>query len=261
MRLKTVLLVVVGLIVVLIAATVVVVKSIDFNKYKPLIAAQVKAATGRGLTIRGNLDLQLGFSPAVVAKDVAFANAPWGSRPEMVKLAQFEVEVALLPLIFRQIQVKRLILVQPDILLETDAKGTGNWAFGASAAAPSPKQPPGAQTALPAVAVQKVRVEKGTLVYRDGKTKLTTTLALDRLDIEAKEITSPLTFDLAAAYDGKAFTLAGTAGALAELQAPSRPYPLKLTLKAGGCDRGGGRQRGQAHGGRGTESEGVGQGC
>jgi uncharacterized protein involved in outer membrane biogenesis len=235
MRLKTVLLVVGGLIVVLVVAAVVVVKSIDINKYKPLIAEQAKAATGRELTIRGNLDLQIGFSPAVVVKDVSFANAPWGSRPEMVKLGQFEVEVALLPLIFRQIQVKRLILVQPDILLETDAKGTGNWAFGAPAAAPPPKQPTGEKTALPPVAVQKVRVEKGTLVYRDGKTKQTTTLALDRLDIEAKEITSPLTFDLAAAYDGKAFTLAGTVGALAELQAPSRPYPLKFTLKAGGA--------------------------
>jgi AsmA family protein len=234
-RLKTVLLVVVGLLVVLVVAAVVVVKSIDFNTYKPLIAEQAKAATGRELTIRGNLDLQIGFSPAVVVKDVSFANAPWGSRPEMVKLGQLELEVALLPLIFRQIQVKRLNLVQADILLETDAKGTGNWTFGAPAAAPPPKQPTGEKTALPSVAVQKVRVEKGTLVYRDGKTKQTTTLALDRLDIEAKDITSPLTIDLAAAYNGKAFTLAGTVGALAELQGPSRPYPLKLTLKAGGA--------------------------
>jgi uncharacterized protein involved in outer membrane biogenesis len=235
MRLKTVLLVVVGLIVVLVVAAVVVVKSIDVNKYKPLIAEQVKAATGRELTIRGNLDLQIGFSPAVVVKDVSFANAPWGSRPEMVKLSQFEVEVALLPLIFRQIQIKRLILVQPDILLETDGKGMANWTFGSPAAAQPSKQPTGEKTALPAVAVQKVRIEKGTLAYRDGKTKQTTTLALDRLDIEAKEITSPLTFDLAAAYNGKAFTLTGTVGAFAELQAPSRPYPLKLTLKAGGA--------------------------
>jgi hypothetical protein len=235
MRLKTALLVAVGLIVVLVVATVVVVKSIDVNKYKPLIAERVKAATGRELAIRGNLDLRIGFSPAVVVKDVSFANAPWGSRPEMVKLGQFEVEVALLPLIFRQIQVKRLILVQPDILLETDAKGTGNWAFGAPPVASTPKPPTGEKGSLPSVAVQKVRIEKGTLVYRDGKTKQTTTLALDRLDIEAKEITSPLTFDLAATYNGKAFTIGGTLGALAELPAPSSPYPLKFTLKAGGA--------------------------
>ena len=235
MRLKTVLLGVVGVIVVLVVAAVVVLKSIDVNKYKPLIAEQAKAATGRELTIRGNLDLQIGFSPALVVHDVSFANAPWGSRAEMVKLGRFEVEVALLPLIFRQIQVKRLILVQPDILLETDARGTGNWVFGSPAAVPPPRQPTGEKAALPAVAVQKVRIEKGTLSYREGKTKQTTTLALEHLDVEAKDLTSPLTFDLAAAYNGKAFTLNGTAGALAEFSAPSRPYPLKLSLKAGGA--------------------------
>jgi hypothetical protein len=235
MRLKIVLLAMVGVLVVLVVAVVVVLKSIDVNAYKPLIAEQAKAATGRELTIRGNLDLQIGFSPAVVVKDVAFANAPWGSRPEMVKLAQFEVEVALLPLIFRQIQIKRLILVQPDILLETDAKGAGNWSFGAPAAAPSATQPPGGKVAIPAVAVQRLRIEKGTLAYRDGRTKQTTTLALDRLDVEAQDIASPLAFDLAAAYNGKAFALTGTVGALADLQAPSKPFPVKLTLKAGGA--------------------------
>ncbi len=235
MRLKTVLLGVVGLIVVLVIAAVVVLKSIDVNKYKPLIADQAKAATGRQLMIRGNLDLQIGLSPAVVVHDVSFANAPWGSRPDMVTLGRFEVEVALFPLIFRQIQIKRLILVQPDILLETDAKGTGNWSFGPPAAASPPKQPTGEKVALPAVAVQKVRVEKGVLAYRDGKTKRTTTLALEHLDVEAKDLTSPLAFDLAAAFDGKAFTLNGAVGALAELQAPSKPYPLQLSLKAGGA--------------------------
>ncbi len=234
MRLKTVLLAVVGVLILLVVVVVVVLKSIDVNKYKPLITEQAKTATGRELTIRGNLDLQLGFSPAVVVKDVSFANASWGSRPEMVKLTSFEVEVALLPLIFRQVQIKRLILVQPDILLETDARGAGNWSFGAPAPA-APKQPSGEKTAIPAVAVHKVRIEKGTLAYRDGKTKKTTTLGLDRLDIEAKDMTSPLTFELVAAFDGKAFSLGGTVGALAELQSPSKPYPLKLALKAGGA--------------------------
>jgi hypothetical protein len=235
MQWKIVLLALVGVLVALVVAVAVVVKSIDVNAYKPLIAERAKAATGRDLTIRGNLDLHIGFSPAVVVKDVSFANAPWGSRPEMVKLAQFEVEVALLPLIFRQIQIKRLILVQPDILLETDAKGAGNWSFGAPAATPPPKGPPEGKVAIPAVALQKVRIEKGTLAFRDGKTKQAATLALDRLDIETTDIASPLAFDLAATYNGKAFSLVGTVGALNELQAPSKPFPVKLTLKAGGA--------------------------
>ena len=236
MRWKTIMIAVAGVILLIIVAAVVALRSMDFNKYKGLIAGQVKSATGRELKIGGNLNLEIGFSPAVVVEDVSFANAPWGSRPDMVKIRRFEVVVALIPLIFRDIQVKRLILVQPDILLETDARGKGNWSLGdAAAATPPPAKPGETKSGLAAIAVEKVRIEKGTLTYRDGRTKRATVLALDRLDLKAKGVTSPLEIDFAGAYGGKAFALAGTVGPLSELQAPSRPYPVKLSLKAGGA--------------------------
>ncbi|MBI4839486.1 MAG: AsmA family protein [candidate division NC10 bacterium] len=80
-----------------------------------------------------------------------------------------------------------------------------------------------------------MRIEKGSLAYRDGKTKRVTRLTLDRLDLRAKDVTSPLTIDFAGAYAGRPFVLAGTVGPLSELQALSRPYPVKLALKAGGA--------------------------
>lgn len=237
MRLKTMLIAAAGVILVIVVGTVVALRSLDFNKYKGLVVGQVKAATGRELKIGGNLGLAIGFSPAVVVEDVSFANAPWGSRPDMVKMHRFEVEVALIPLIFRDIRVKRLVLVEPDILLETDAKGNGNWSLGDAAARPAPRAAKPAETraGLAAIAVEKVRIEKGSLTYRDGRTKRATSLALDRLDLRAKDVTSPLTIDFAGAYAGKAFTLAGTVGPLSELQALSRPYPVKLALKAAGA--------------------------
>jgi uncharacterized protein involved in outer membrane biogenesis len=233
MRLKTVLVVVGVIVVVLIVGVMVAINTIDVNRYKGFVTEQAKAATGRDVRIGGNLDLRIGFTPAIVVDDVSVANAPWGSRPEMVKLRRLEVEVALFPLIFRQIRVNRLVLVQPDILLETDAKGMGNWVLSTPAAPSAPKQPPGEKTVLPAVAVQKLRIEKGTFTYRDGKTKRTTNMSVDRLDVEAKDLTSPLSVDLAAGYNGKPFTVTGTLGPLGELQTPSKPYPVKLVLKVG----------------------------
>ena len=235
MRLRNIAFAVLALLLVLVIAAVVAIRSIDFNRYKGLISDQAKAFTGRELKIAGNLDLKLGLTPAIAVEGVTFANAPWGSRPEMLRLQRLEVEVALIPLIFRQIQVKRLVLVQPDILLETDSKGTGNWSFGAPTTAPAPKPAAGGTGGVPAVAVEKLRVEKGTVAYRDGKTKQVTSLAVERLDLAAKDLSSPLGFDLAAAYNGKPFTASGTVGALGELQAPPRPYPVKVALKAGGA--------------------------
>jgi AsmA family protein len=236
LNLKMILMVAAGVILVIIVGVVLVLRSLDINKYRGLIAEQAKDATGRELKIGGKISLEIGFSPAVVVEDVSLANAPWGYRQEMLKVRRFEVEVALIPLIFRDIRIKRLILVQPDILLETDAKGIGNWSLGgATPSAPPATKPADTRGGLAALAVEKVRIEKGNLTYRDGKTKRATALFLDRLDLRAKDAASPLTIDLAAAYDGKAFTLTGTVGPLGELMAPPRPYPVTLTFKAGGA--------------------------
>jgi uncharacterized protein involved in outer membrane biogenesis len=234
MRLKTILMAAAGVVLLLGVAAAVALRSLDVNRYKGLIAGQVKAATGRELRLGGNLDLKIGLSPAVTAQDVSFANAPWGSRPEMMKLRRLELEVALLPLLFRDLRVKRLVLVQPDILLETNARGIGNWSLdGRASSSTAPGTKPGEPTAgLAGLAAEEVRIERGTLTYRDGRTRRATSLALHRLDLRAKDLTSPVRIDLSAAYNGKAFTLAGTLGPLAELRAPSRPYPVQLTLQA-----------------------------
>ena len=75
-----------GIVILVVAGVVtgiVIIKSLDFNEYRGLIAEQVKSATGRDLTISGELNLSLSLSPSVVVEGVTFANAPWGTRNEM----------------------------------------------------------------------------------------------------------------------------------------------------------------------------------
>ncbi len=109
------------LIVTVIVAVIALIAMTDFNQYRPLIADQVRQATGRNLEIKGRLGLALSLVPVVEISDVRFANAPWGSRPHMITLKRLEVRVRLLPLLSGAIEVERLILIEPDILLETDA--------------------------------------------------------------------------------------------------------------------------------------------
>ena len=45
---------------------------------------------------------------------------------------------ALLPLLSRRVEVHRLVLQSPDILLETDAEGRPNWAFAPAGVAAQP---------------------------------------------------------------------------------------------------------------------------
>ncbi len=49
MRLKTILMTVLGLLAVLVIAAIVVVQTLDFDQYRPVIAEKVREATGREL--------------------------------------------------------------------------------------------------------------------------------------------------------------------------------------------------------------------
>ena len=129
MRAKWILIIVVVLIIASLVVVYMILSSYDFNKFKPMVAEAVMNSTGRELTMAGDIRLDIGFWPALVVEDVSFQNADWGSRPEMVMVKRFEVRVALIPLIGGDIRIKRLILVEPDILIETNAAGESNLKF------------------------------------------------------------------------------------------------------------------------------------
>ncbi len=129
MRLRTVLKVAAVVVVALIVAAVAILYSIDPNDYRDDFAAEVERATGRKLTVTGEVDLELGLTPAITVRDVGFANAPWGSRPDMVRLRRFSVEVELMSLLAAALRIKRVRISGLDLLLETNSQGRGNWLF------------------------------------------------------------------------------------------------------------------------------------
>jgi AsmA protein len=207
----------------------------DPNDYKPRIAAAAEQATGRELTLAGPIRLRPSLRPTLAVEDVAFANAEWGSRPAMARLGAMEVTLAVLPLIRGEVAIERIVLVEPDILLETDAEGRGNWAFApraAEPAAPAPGAPPAERQAPPQVAVDLLRIERGTVAFRDGRTGQTVTVAIPRLEASVPA-GAPMRLDLEAVLDGTAVAVAGTAGPLARLLDPAArtPYPVDLTLR------------------------------
>ena len=215
-----------GVLVVLVVAVIVggiaMLKSMDFNEYRGLIAEQVKSATGRDLVIKGDLNLEISLSPALAVEGVTFANASWGSRKEMVKLNKFATEIDLIPLITGDIRVKRLVLTGLDILAETDAKGRGNWEF----ATPGEKKAETGGGKLPVV--QKVTLRDVRLTYKDGGTGKITKAVIDSLDVSASDASSPLEVALKGQYDSAAYDVTGQMGAINLLLSGGKPYPINL---------------------------------
>lgn len=241
-------LIVVAVLVLLIGGLAIVAANIDVNRFKPQIIAAVEEATGRKLQIGGDLKLSVFPKPAVSVKGISFANASWGSRPEMAKVGEFSAEVDLFALIGRRIQVDRLVLADVDVLLEKDRQGRANWEF--STAAKPQDQPRGQQPAPKTIddgsgiqlgipSLNNLLMKNIRLAYREAGQSPNQAVARDvRLDEFSLQSASGgmLAAKLRANFDGNDIVADGSFGTLAEMINPSKPWPVKLTLAIPNAD-------------------------
>ena len=149
----------------LVAAALAVPIFIDLNDYRDEIGNQFETATGRRLSIDGQIELSLLPLPTVTISGIRIANAPNGTAEDMVRLESAEVRVALLPLFRGSVQVDRVTLVAPVIEIERFADGSGNWTLATA--------PDNGEQTLPTddegeldLSFDDVAIEDGTVIYR-----------------------------------------------------------------------------------------------
>jgi len=99
-------------------------------KLTQMLILEVRETTGRELMIAG--PVSLGFFPriAVSAEQVRLSNAAWAKSPQMASLEKVALEISLLPLLNRRIEISSIQLSGLILHLETNAKGDGNWLMG-----------------------------------------------------------------------------------------------------------------------------------
>ena len=220
MRLRTFLKGVASVGVVATVALIGAVKAIDLDKIRVLLAAEVKAATGRELTIAGPLRLKLGWSPTVTAERVSLANVPGGSRKDMLVVERVEAEMALVPLLKHSVVVKRLLLVGPDLLVEADAKGRGNWRFARASPAPEVAGAP------------PVRFDIGEFLIKNGRVNWPggDSVALHKVVLQPAPDGQRLRLVVVGDWRATSFDATGTVGAPS---APGKPWPVQLNGSIG----------------------------
>jgi uncharacterized protein involved in outer membrane biogenesis len=210
------------LVVLLVASLYLFLATYDYNRLKPEITQAVKNATGRELTLGGDIKLDLGLLPALAVKDVKFANAAWGSQPQMLTADRIEAQVRLLPLLHRDVAVKRIALVGVDLFLETDPTGRGNWDFEGGAG----------RRAVPRTGMQidvaSVSIKELNFAFRNGKTGSTTRFTLAGLDTAEGPSADRQTVNIRGTWNGEPAELAGKIGLIRRLGG-GQPFPLDLT--------------------------------
>jgi len=137
---KWVLLAILLLAVVAAGAVGYLVATLDPNDYKPQIAAQVKKATGRDLTISGDIEWSLFPWLGLDLGKTTLANPPGFSSPVFAGVDQVQVHVALKPLLKKRIETKKILLKGVTANLEKLAGGKDNWSDLAAAGEEAPAE-------------------------------------------------------------------------------------------------------------------------
>jgi uncharacterized protein involved in outer membrane biogenesis len=220
-----------GLFVVAIIGIVLVISTLDVNQYKGEITQIVEDTTGRKLLIDGDIGFKISLIPTVVIEDVKFANASWGSKPDMLTLGKFEVQVSLMPLLSGNIQVNRVILLAPEILLETDKKGKGNWVLDIEQAEEKAAPSSESSTPLPAIIISEVHIENASITYKDGVTGKETRVVIENVVLESDSFNDPLSLLAKIAYQEIPVKIEGTLGSVNQLMA-NENYPVDLEIDA-----------------------------
>jgi uncharacterized protein involved in outer membrane biogenesis len=230
----------VGLVGLIVAGAVIGVLSFDPDSLKPRLIAAVKQATGRDLTLQGHMRLAISLRPTLTVQGVGFANPSGFAPPQMATLQQLDVTLALLPLLSHRVEIDRVVLKQPDIILETDAQGRPNWQFTPEPATGAPSAgtaAPGQEHATTRLIVSDVLIEDGKITWHDGRTGRSAVIAIGSLRASAASPDADLLVSMQAAYNGAPFTLAGTFGPLTGLQdQPAQAaWPVQAHLAAAGA--------------------------
>ena len=220
------LLVVVGIVLAVLVLAVLAVPLIVTGDFVASRAADAVAErTGRQLTFGGPVELSLFPDIRLSAENVSLSNADWAETEDMVRFERLDAEAGLFDLIGGTLDLRRMVLIRPQVNLEIAESGQANWHFPAGDAtvdADRGEPADGEPDAPMDLRLGDVRIEGARISYVDRMTGRTVLMDEGRIVVAWPEPSAPLSVDGSAVVNGRPITL------MVEADAPRR-------LAAGGA--------------------------
>lgn len=204
--------------------------------------ALVEEKTGRQLEVRG--DTSFTFFPAVgvALEDVSLSNPPSMGGGPMLRMESLTVDLKVMPLLSRSVEVNRFVLLRPIFDLRIDGQGNRNWDFskpgtamrdGSGAARDVAETATRSGQAAPRVMqaqiggiggglVQDIRlgtmtIEDGTIVYANAINGASQRIDALNVSLTQKQLSEPLATEGSLVWRDQKVEFKGTAGSPAAL--------------------------------------------
>lgn len=200
------------------------------DRIAKLATDQFKAATGRAMTIEGDVRPTLWPELGVTTGRVTVANADWSENGPMLDAKNLRIGVNLAALFSREIRITRVEAEAPAILLERGGDGRANWDLSDGAAAPA-----AGSTARRAklLSLDEAVIDGARITYLDHASGGRTELAdLDAV-LNLPDFDGPADIRLTAAMNGRPVSLTGRIDGFARFLSGVE-VPVTATAKAGG---------------------------
>ena len=219
---KKIIYILLGLALAAVVAIAALVSLIDPNQFKPQLAEQVRKSTGRELVMEGDIGWRFWPSLGLSLEKVQLRNPAGFAEPDLLRFAQGDASVALLPLLSHRLEIGKVTLSGAHLFIQTRADGSSN--LNGLVKASAPDKQPSAGESQPAAAVasdekpwqislQGVALVEASALVRDDRSGAVS--RLDRLDLDLGQLTPgewvPVTLAAKGAQGDRAFDLKGQA--------------------------------------------------
>jgi len=177
---------------------------------KGQILARAEQALGRAISV-GEVNVSVWGGLGVRLENLVLADDRWFSSGDFIRVRELQVHLKLLPLLRKEAQIKRLILIRPDITVIRDKKGSFNLStLGVQDKARVAQEAQGAKRAraerlpagsiAPALFVSRIEVSQGQIRFLDRKEEMD--LRIDQVDLKVRDLSDdrPGHVELSAAF-------------------------------------------------------------
>ncbi|MFM5145661.1 AsmA family protein [Aeromonas rivipollensis] len=223
---KKIIYILLGLALGAVVAIAALVSLIDPNQFKPQLAEQVRKSTGRELVMEGDIGWRLWPSLGLSLEKVQLRNPAGFAEPDLLRFAQGDASVALLPLLSHRLEIGKVTLSGAHLFIQTRADGSSNLNGlvktsaadkGDGTQSPAGESQPGAPAASEEkpwqISLQGVALVEASALVRDDRSGVVS--RLDRLDLDLGQLTLgewvPVTLAAKGAQGERAFDLKGQA--------------------------------------------------
>ena len=212
---KKVLIGLVALVVILVVVVLVLPSLVPKDTLRAQIEEQMEKATGREVSIAGDVGVSIIPSVELTLEQVTIANAPGAADANMIELGALRLKVGLFPLLGGELAVDEFVLDTPTIRLEVDAAGKPNWEFdtaesGAAADTSTDSDSGGSGGGaglLNEVRLGNVAITDGTVIYADRQAGTEERLDDVNVRLSLPNLDSPFNLDGGITWHGEAIEL------------------------------------------------------